>query len=153
MAPASGSCLFKCFRNSRALQTVNTQRFLLLIDSGQAWYNLSAHFGCFSRDQQARVYVRLDFSTEQDVDITYAQIGKSFVSFSIVKSKIYSEILEANNSQSSLHFQHQIGLIPVGTREFDINIGADIEGSSALNVDEPYCLIDDINMFIFKRQV
>ncbi|CAM4865879.1 unnamed protein product [Rotaria socialis] len=134
IVPINGNCVFKCYHNSRAQQIVDTQRYLLLIDSTQAWYHLSAYFGCFSSNQAARAYVRIDFATEHDVDITDAQI-------------------ESETDKLPFQFKHLQGPIPSRTREFSISIGADIEKANVMSVDEPYCVIDDVSVFIFKSDL
>jgi hypothetical protein len=81
IAPIDGNCFFKCHQNSRAWQGVNIQRFSLLIDSGQGGYNLSAHFGCLPANRTDQVYVRIDYATEEDVDVNSSTISNNEMCF------------------------------------------------------------------------
>jgi hypothetical protein len=77
----TGNCVFKCYHNSRAWQPIDLQRFSLLIDSDQAWYNLSTHFGCLSSNKKDHAFIRVDYATEEDIDVTSVQIGNIKICF------------------------------------------------------------------------
>ncbi|CAF4630146.1 unnamed protein product [Rotaria socialis] len=133
LAPIDGHCFFNCSWNSQAEQLVHIQHFSLLIDNEQAWYNLSAHFACISTNQNDKAYVQIEYVTDENADIDSVR-------------------LESDKGLSSFHFKYQIGLIPSGARDFSVNIGADIERTSTNNISAPYCAIDSVTYFIFKKE-
>ncbi|CAF3757361.1 unnamed protein product [Rotaria socialis] len=133
LAPIDGHCFFNCSWNSQAEQLVHIQHFSLLIDNEQAWYNLSAHFACISTNQNDKAYVQIEYVTDENADIDSVR-------------------LESDKGLSSFHFKYQIRLIPSGARDFSVNIGADIERTSTNNISAPYCAIDSVTYFIFKKE-
>ncbi|CAF3379838.1 unnamed protein product [Rotaria socialis] len=133
LAPIDGHYFFNCSWNSQAEQLVHIQHFSLLIDNEQAWYNLSAHFACISTNQNDKAYVQIEYVTDENADIDSVR-------------------LESDKGLSSFHFKYQIGLIPSGARDFSVNIGADIERTSTNNISAPYCAIDSVTYFIFKKE-
>lgn len=70
-----------CNWNTRAEQTVTIRHFSLLIDSEQALFNISAHFGCISSNENDRAFIEISYASDEDVNIKVVRLGNKTIHY------------------------------------------------------------------------
>jgi hypothetical protein len=139
-----GGCYFKCALNdTERYQSIHVRSFSVIIDSGQALFNLSAYFSCpFSLTS---AYVQIEFYTE-----TLISNGTGPVVISEYISDWHARfflIFTESEANPLFHFKFHTGTIPRNTRVIYISVGANILFK---NVTDRYCLVDNIELNIFE---
>jgi hypothetical protein len=151
-----GRCYFRKNVSSHMIQLLSRSNYSLLINAGLAYYNLSAYMGCTLPNRSSdSVFVDMRCWNEYFDGAVCARLSRGDTTgrfFSFLFSTFYF-VAGMNKNVSGFQYQSVVGPVPKGNAHFRVWIETEIRApTQPTDPIAQICFIDDVKLFIFKKE-
>ncbi len=128
---------------------MNLQQYSVFIDSGQAWYKLSAYLMCLSAKPDNQAYVSVYFVGQDSVYISKLSVSISKILF--VQFQYFLLVSDSTKGTTLFSYVMQQDKISTKTRYIIVTIGANVAPSIPIGNQTNECYIDAVHFYILKQ--